>query len=267
MGKLSDAIYEVHFMDTLASQDSPIHRIHPLAKLIASIAYIWFTVSFDKYNTAGLITMVVYPVVLFSLSGVSFKHSIKKLRIVLPLVILMGIFNPFFDREPRFLFYGLTVTNGMVSGLTLIIKGMLTVLGAYLLIATTRIEAICYALNLLHVPEILVTQILLTYRYITVLLSEANHIFEAYSLRAPAQKGIHHKVWGSLLGQLIFRSIDRASALYDSMVLRGYNGNFKHSQLPKARWQDFAYPFLWGAVFVVLRYTSLTTLVGNLFIR
>ncbi len=267
MGKISDAIYEVHYMDMLAGKDSPIHRVHPLVKLIVTVAYVWFTVSFNKFNVTGLITMVVYPVTLFSVSEVSFGHSIKKLRIILPLVILMGIFNPFFDREPRFLLYGLTVTDGMVSGLTLIIKGIFTVLGAYLLIATTRIEAICYALNLLHVPEILVTQILLTYRYITVLLSEANHIFEAYSLRAPFQKGIHHKVWGSLIGQLIFRSIDRATALYDSMVLRGYNGNFRHSQLPKARWQDFAYLFTWGAAFAVLRYTSLTTLIGNLFVR
>ena len=266
MGKLTDAIYEVHYMDTIASKDSPIHCIHPLVKLIVTIAYVWFTVSFSKYDVAGLITMVVYPVALFSLSGVSFGHSIKKLRIILPFVILMGILNPFFDRDPRFMLYGLTITDGMVSGLTLLIKGLLTVLASYLLIATTRIESICYALNLLHVPDILVTQILLTYRYITVLLSEANHIFEAYSLRAPFQKGIHHKVWGSLIGQLLFRSIDRATALYDSMVLRGYNGNFKHSQLPNARWQDFAYLFAAVGIFAALRFTSITTLIGNMFV-
>ena len=266
MGKISDAIYEVHYMDTIAGMDSPVHRVHPLVKLVVTIAYIWFTVSFNKYDVAGLITMVVYPVALFSLSGLSFGHSIKKLRIILPFVLLMGILNPFFDREPRFLLYGLTVTDGMVSGMTLIMKGMLTVLGAYLLIATTRIEAICYALNLLHVPEILVTQILLTYRYITVLLSEANHIFEAYSLRAPFQKGVHYKVWGSLIGQLLFRSIDRATGLYDSMVLRGYNGNFQYSQLPKARLKDFAYLLAWGAAFVALRFSSLVTLLGSLFI-
>lgn len=266
MSKISSAIYEVHYMDTIASKDSPIHRIHPLAKLIVTVAYIWFTVSFDKYDVTGLITMVVYPVALFSVSDVSFSHSLKKLRVVLPIIFLMGIFNPIFDREPRFLLFGVTVTNGMVSGLTLFIKGFFTVIASYLLIATTKIESICYALNILHVPEILVTQILLTYRYITVLLSEANHIFEAYSLRAPLQKGVHHKVWGSLIGQLLFRSIDRASSLYDSMVLRGYNGNFRHSQLPKARRQDYLYPVLWCAVFAVLRYTRITDIIGNLFV-
>ncbi|MDY4970728.1 MAG: energy-coupling factor transporter transmembrane component T, partial [Lachnospiraceae bacterium] len=66
---------------------------------------------------------------------------------------------------------------------TLILKGIFTVLAAYLLIATTTIEKICYALHLLHVPGILITQFLLTYRYVTVLLKEVNRITQAYSLR------------------------------------------------------------------------------------
>jgi cobalt/nickel transport system permease protein len=266
MGKISDAIYEIHYMDTIASKDSPIHRIHPLIKLLTAIAYIWFTVSFDKYNVAGLLTMVIYPVVVFSVSGTSFRHSVKKLRVILPIILLMGILNPFFEQTPRFTFYGIIVTNGMVSGFTLIVKGCFAVLGSYLLIATTTIESLCYALNLLHVPKILVTQILLTYRYITVLMSEANHIFEAYILRAPFQKGVHFKVWGSLLGQLLLRSIDRAGALYDSMVLRGYNGEFRYTQLRRVQWQDFAYLAAWAGAFAVLRYTDFLNMVGNLFV-
>lgn len=266
MGKISDAIYEIHYMDTIANKESPIHRIHPLVKLIATIVYIWFTVSFDKYNVAGLLTMVIYPVVLFSVSDTSFRHSIKKLKVILPLILLMGIFNPIFEQTPRFAFYGMVVTNGMVSGFTLIVKGCFAVLGSYLLVATTTIESICYALNLLQVPKIIVTQILLTYRYITVLMDEANHIFEAYVLRAPFQKGVHFKVWGSLLGQLLLRSIDRAGALYDSMVLRGYNGDFRYTQLRRVQWQDFVYLVAWVGVFSVLRYTDFLNMVGALLI-
>lgn len=266
MGKISDAIYEVHYIDTIASKDSPIHRIHPLVKLIVTIAYIWFTVSFDKFNAFGVLTMVIYPVVVFSMSGTSFRHSLKKLRVILPLVLLMGIFNPIFDQTPRFMFYGILVTDGLVSGFTLIVKGCFAVLGSYLLIATTTIESICSALNILHVPKIIVTQILLTFRYITVLMEEANHIFEAYTLRAPFQKGVHFKVWGSLLGQLLLRSIDRAGALYDSMVLRGFNGDFSYTHERKANWNDFAFLLIWGAVFAALRFTDFISAIGGLFV-
>ena len=107
---------------------------------------------------------------------------------------------------------------------TLMIKGIYSVLAAYLLIATTSIEKICYALRLLHIPAILVTQVLLTYRYNTVLLEEANRMTQAYSLRAPNQKGVHFKVWGTLAGQLLLRSMDRANEVYEIMTLRGYQG-------------------------------------------
>ena len=67
----------------------------------------------------------------------------------------------------------------------------------------------------------------MTYRYVTVLLEEVNRITQAYSLRAPNQKGIHYKVWGTLTGQVLLRSMDRANAVYESMLLRGYDGSFQ----------------------------------------
>ena len=51
-------------------------------------------------------------------------------------------------------------------------------------------------------------------------------MIQAYSLRAPNQKGIHISAWGSFLGQLLLRSMDRAQELYYSMLLRGFRGEF-----------------------------------------
>lgn len=181
---------------------------------------------FSKYNLIGLVGMIVYPIAGFILAELSFKDSLKRLRIVIPLVCLIGIINPFFDRVPIQI-GDITVNGGVISMFTLIFKGIFTVLAAYLLIATTTIEKICYALRLLHLPEIMITQFLLTYRYVTVLLEEVNRITQAYSLRAPNQKGIHYKVWGTLTGQVLLRSMDRANAVYESMLLRGYDGSFQ----------------------------------------
>lgn len=62
------------------------------------------------------------------------------------------------------------------------------------------------------------------YRYISVLLAETQRVVQAYELRAPGQKGIHFKVWGSLMGQMLLRSMDRAEVIYESMCLRGFVG-------------------------------------------
>ena len=253
MSKLDGALYEIHHMDTVASRDQWVNKIHPLVKLLITIGFIAATVSFDKYDLVGLLRMGVYLIAIFILGEVSFTDSIRRLRVVLPLVCFVGIFNPFFDRQPLFRLGGFVVSSGMVSMVTLMVKGIYSVLSSYLLIATTSIGKICYALRLLHVPSILVTQILLTYRYVTVLLGEANRITQAYSLRAPGQKGIHFKVWGSLAGQLLLRSMDRAEDVYESMTLRGYQGEFSYVADKHLKKQDWIYLLVWTAAFVLLK--------------
>ena len=265
MNQISNAIYEIHHMDTIASRDQWVNQIHPLVKFVLTVAYIAMVVSFSKYDLIGLVGMIVYPIAGFILAELSFKDSLKRLRIVIPLVCLIGIVNPFFDRVPIQI-GDITVNGGVISMFTLIFKGIFTVLAAYLLIATTTIEKICYALRLLHLPEIMITQFLLTYRYVTVLLEEVNRITQAYSLRAPNQKGIHYKVWGTLTGQVLLRSMDRANAVYESMLLRGYDGSFSYMgkdigiTVP-----DVIYMIFWLAVFIIFRRYPVFLIVGSLF--
>ncbi len=265
MSKISNAIYEIHHMDTIAARDQWMNQIHPLVKFVLTIVYIAVVVSFSKYDLIGLMGMVIYPIAGFILADLSFFDSLKRLRIVLPLVCLIGIWNPFFDHTTLQI-GDLTVSGGVISMLTLIFKGVFAVLASYLLIATTTIEKICYSLHLLHLPEILITQFLLTYRYVTVLLEEVNRITQAYALRAPNQNGIHFKVWGSLTGQVLLRSMDRANAVYESMLLRGYQGNFSYiGRGIKWSVQDVVYLLIWLAVITVFRQFPIFLVVGNIF--
>ena len=263
MSKMNHAIYEIHHMDAMAQKNQWVNLIHPRVKLLLTVFYIAVTVSFSRYDIIGLAGMVLYPLAVFILGDISIKDSLRRLRVVLPLVCVIGIFNPFFDKVPV-VFMGIPMNAGVLSMFTLMMKGIFSVMASYLLIATTSIEKICYALSLLYVPRIMVTQILLTYRYITVLLEEVNRITQAYSLRAPNQKGIHFKVWGSLTGQLLLRSMDRAEVVYESMLLRGYKGDFKYmGQKVKFRMQDFLYLLLWAGVIVLFRMQPVFIVIGN----
>ena len=254
MSKLSGAYYEIDHMNMVATRDQWVNKIHPLVKLVVTVFYIAVVVSLSKYNLSGILLMGAYPIVMFMLGEVSFKDSIRRLRIILPLVCVVGIFNPFFDRQVVFNVGSISVTSGVISMVTLMIKGILTVLASYLLIATTTIEKICYALRQLHIPAVLVTQILLTYRYISVLLKEANTIMQAYLLRAPNQKGVQFKVWGPLVGQLLLRSIDRANAVYESMMLRGYRGEFHYSNMEHCSGKDYLFLVTWIVVLLAIKY-------------
>jgi cobalt/nickel transport system permease protein len=273
MSRINRAIYEIQTMDEMAKRDQWVNRIHPLVKLCLTVFYIALVVSFSKYDLTGLGGMIVYPLLMFQLTDISFKQALYRLRIILPVVCIVGIFNPFFDRQVLGSIGAISVTGGVISMLTLMLKGILTVLAAYLLIATTGMEDICYALRLLHVPAMFVTQLLLIYRYITVLLTEAGRMAQAYSLRAPGQKGIHYKAWGSFVGQLLLRTMDRAEDIYESMCLRGYQGEFHYRGSVRAAGtpgghgnviKDWMYLLVWMAVFVIFRMFPIFELVGNM---
>lgn len=264
MEKIDHAAVNLREMDELSEQSSPIHALHPLAKLLTTIAYIFFTVSFDKYELSGLIVMLLYPVVLFALSGVPVKTCFYKLRIVLPLVCAVGLFNPFFDRAPMLYIGSVAVSGGVLSMLTLMLKGVLCLMASFLLIATTSIDAICAALRKLHVPNLLVTLMLLTYRYISVMIDEVSVMTTAYKLRAPGQRGVHYSAWGSFLGQLLLRSMDRAEELYHSMQLRGFNGEFTYADVKSAKPRDGGFVLLSVGAFVLFRYVNIAEWIGGL---
>ena len=267
MNKLFKAQSELREMDALAAECSPIHALHPLCKLLVTVLYIAVTVSFPKYNFSGLVMMVLYPVIAFQVSGIPVGLCFYKLRIVLPLVCAVGLANPFLDHTPLMQLGTITVTGGFVSMVTLMLKGISSLMASFLLIATTSIDAICAALRKLHVPGILTTLLLLTYRYIGVMLEEVTVMTEAYSLRAPGQKGIHISAWGSFLGQLLLRSMDRAEELYNSMQLRGFRGEFFYADVPPCRLSGIAFTLISIALFLCARYVNIPALLGSLFVR
>ncbi len=267
MNKMDKALRELAEMDELAAQNSPIHRLSPTAKLLATIAYIITVVSFRKYDLTGLVPLVLWPVLLFQLSGIPVSTCFYKLRIVLPLVMAVGLFNPLFDRAPLLQLGGVAVSGGVVSMLTLMLKGVFCLMASFLLMATTPIDCLCASLRKLRVPKLLVTLLLLTYRYAGVMTRELAVMTDAYHLRAPGQKGIQFSAWGSFLGQLLLRSMDRAQELYSSMLLRGYHEHFHYAPDKPFRKKDAAYLLLCLGCFALLRYVHIAQLLGGLFVR
>ena len=258
---------ELREMDDLAAERSPLHRLHPLCKLLITAVYIVTLVSFPKYALFPLIVMALYPVLLFQIADIPLRLCFHKLRFILPLVCAVGLVNPFLDHTPLFLLGSLTVTGGVVSMLTLMGKGVLALTASFLLIATTPIDTLCAALRKLHVPAVLTTLLLLTYRYIGLMLEEVSVMSQAYALRAPGQKGIHISAWGSFLGQLLLRSIDRAGELYHAMLLRGFQGNFFYAEVPPCKASGVVATAACIAAILCARCVDITGLLGSLFVR
>ncbi|HHV65792.1 MAG TPA: cobalt ECF transporter T component CbiQ [Peptococcaceae bacterium] len=253
MSKIVDSIYNIRLLDDLARKDTAIHRLHPVAKLLTTIVYLIVVVSFNRYEISGLLPFVFFPMVLILLAELPVMPIFKRLLMVEPLIIGIGILNPLFD--PR----------GWISFASIMIKSGLTVTACLVLVATTGLDKIAQALRTLKVPSIFVLQLLLTFRYISVLIEELARMVRAYALRAPQQKGVRLKDGGSFVGQLLLRTFDRAQRVYDSMRLRGFNGEYHSYGKTNIKWTDILFFVVWSIFFITARIYDLPAFLGLLF--
>ena len=254
MNRISQAITEIYKIHRECEIDRWINNINPIVKLFLTIIYILILISFDKYDLSGVCSMILYPLITMIMFDISVKDCKKRLKSLFVIICAVGIINPFIDHKVVKEVCGVMIIGGVISMITLMIKGILAVMASYILIVTTSIEKICCALRVMHVPKIFITIILLIYRYIVLLLKETEKIINAYELRAPGQKGVNFKVWGSLVGMLMLRSMERAEDVYESMLLRGYEGEYYTADIEKSHFiQSFLYFTIWLTVIILCR--------------
>lgn len=264
MSKITEALYNIRHLEELSRKKTGIHDIHPLAKLLVTFAYIVIVVSFDKYELEGLLSFLFYPVIIIAAADIPVRPLLKRILLIEPLIIGIGILNPFLDQSSINI-AGMIMSRGWVTFLAIAIKCSLTALAALLLISTTGMDKIAAALRILKIPRLLVIQLLLMYRYISVLMEEVARIIQAYSFRALKQKGIHRKAWGSLVGQLMLRTVSRSERIYQAMCLRGFNGEYNTGSKKFLSMRDMAYIAVWTAYFILARLINLSELIGEFF--
>jgi cobalt/nickel transport system permease protein len=220
-------------LEIFARRDSPVHRLHPGAKIAAAFAYSIAVLSFPSTGAgvslglSGTAVYVLYPAVLMSLSLTPWSLLWPRLLAALPFALFGALSNLALNRAPFFSVGAFTVTAGMLSFCSIMIKAFLAVLAVLLLIATTPFPAIIRELVRVGLPKFLGLQLSVTYRYMTALITDASSMTTAYMLRAPGGKGVKMKDMGSFLGQLLFRSFGRAERVYQAMKSRGFDGSFK----------------------------------------
>ena len=261
--RLDGAIRDVHRLDELSAGNSFLHRVHPLWKLLLTLWFLALTASFPRYALSGLLGMALYIILGFSIADLSLWEAFSRVRYVLAALFLVGIANPILDRAPMLILGGVVFSGGMVSLLSLFTKGILAVLASYLLIATTSMEDLCWALRLLRIPRLLVTVLMLTYRYILLLMQEARRMSLACGLRCPGERGVPVSLWGPLAGQMLLRAVDRGERVYGSMTLRGFHGEFPPPARKPARGGVLWFAF-WVGGLMVLRAVPVFELLGRL---
>lgn len=219
--------FNIGYIDRLSYRDTVIHRLDARVKVIATICFIIAVISYPKYEVLRLSPFFLFPVLLMTLSDTPVLLILKKMIVVSPFAVFIGIFNPLFDTKTVALSEGLYISAGWISFLSIIIKFMLTISAGLLMIATTSFPGVCNALNKLGVPAIFTSQLLFLYRYIFVLMEEGMRLVRARDLKSFGSRGTGIKVFISILGVFFIRTVERANRIYNAMLSRGFDGRIK----------------------------------------
>ncbi len=265
MSTISSSLFDVNHLDALSNQTTCIHRLDPRVKLLATVVFIVSIMSLDRYQISALMPFAIYPIFLIALGNLPFKYLLRKVLLAAPFAFLIGIWNPFLDSNVSFHIGPVGISGGWLSFASIMIRFALTVFTVLALIATTGFNAVCMALERLGVPRGFVVQLLFLYRYIFVLTEEAGRMARARSLRSFDGKGMGIRVFGSMIGNLLLRTLDRAQRIHIAMLSRGFDGEIRLAYPLKVNRRDILFLSGWTALFILLRLFNLPYLLGDMF--
>lgn len=263
MSSLEQGLYDLGWLDQFSRKDTPVHRLDPRAKVVATLVFIVCVMSLGKYDLVSLAPFALFPIVLIADSEMPLDELGRRLLIAAPFALMVGVFNPFLDRTVVAHIGPVPVTTGMLSYASIIARFLLTTSVALILVAVTGMTRVCAAIERLGAPRVFATQLLFMYRYLFVLAEEVMRIARARSLRSFDGRGTGMRVYGSILGHLLLRTLDRAKRIFDAMQCRGYDGRIRTRTQLSMRGSDWLFLSGWSAAFLLFRFVDVPTIVGD----
>lgn len=264
MSSIHNAALDLKRLDLLADGDSLVHRLDARAKVLVTIFFIISVVSFEKHELGALLPYFVFPAVMLALSDLPLLYIIKKIALICPFVLAVGIFNPIIEREIIISIGPFGISGGWLSFYSIIVRSILTVGAGFILVGTTGFTAVCQTLQRLGMPRVFAMQLLFLYRYIFVLTEEGNRVSRAREMRSFGKRGLGVKSFGSMLGHLLLRTWQRAERIHLSMLTRGFTGEFHTRRTKIFGVREFTFVTGWSVIFLLFRWYNVPRILGNL---
>ena len=190
-------------------------------------------------------------------------YLIRKILLICPVILMIGMFNPVFDRAALFQIGQAEISGGWISLASLCIRSTLTIGAAFILVGTTGFTAVCQALERLGVPQVFSVQLLFLHRYIFVLADETARVSRARELRSCGRKGLGTVSFGSLAGHLLLRTWQRAERIHTAMQARGFIGRFHAHRYGCFGRSELCFVAGWTLLCLSLRMFDISTVLGS----
>ncbi len=259
MSKLENTLISINSLARPATD-----RTDAVAMLAVTLLYLVAVLSVPLYAPQRIIWLAVYPVVQSEVSGIGFLRVFLRSLWVLPLILLIGVFNPVLDTQTAFMVGDVAVSRGWVSLISIVLRGLLAMQAALLLAMSAGFYDMCGALRRFGCPRVLVTQLQFTYRYMAVITEEALWMDRTRKARGFGRRNYPLRMWGRMVGQLLVRSYERAARVHRAMLSRGFDGSMPLSRRSRMTCRSWCFIAAWAAVVLLLRFADISSLLIKL---
>jgi cobalt/nickel transport system permease protein len=247
-----------HFTPQMNDASHPVSRIDPRVKLLSAVALLVMVIS-CRGSAFPLLVSLLCLGLCFSL-GIGMKTLAFRFSEPLFIAVTVLLLKLFWSGSvPLFslniagfgleghrdgLIEGARIASRIVGGVSL-----LAVVGF-----STPFTELMAALSWLKVPQVLIDVALFAWRYLFLLLEDAQVVYNAQRNRlgyVGYRRGLSS--FGTLAGVLVIKAFDNSQSITTAMVQRGYDGD-----MPMLRHKPFqavqvAYAFLFVIVMGVLK--------------
>ncbi|MGC9063808.1 MAG: cobalt ECF transporter T component CbiQ [bacterium] len=215
--------------------DSFISRLNEPVKVISLIIFI-IGISLMT-NIYSLLLLYLFSILLAYLSKINLALFFRKVWIFIPIFTLV-IAIPSLFIVPGRLEFGFTI-EGLVVMVRLVLRVATSISYVTLVILTTRWTKLLFSLRYIGVPNVFVSIISMSYRYIFLLLETAENLFLAKKMRTIITDTRREQQWlGSTVGVLAIKTQQLSREVYQGMVSRGVNKNIRYLNSSKVYFSD-----------------------------
>ncbi|WP_227429324.1 energy-coupling factor transporter transmembrane component T family protein [Psychrobacter sp. I-STPA6b] len=247
-------------VDDYALRRHLLSEVDPRVQLVLTFLFVFMIVLSSPHRPQQLLLFFPYILLQAKLVGMSLRWLVRRIAIILPFVLFIGIFSPWLERGQQFEVLGYSLSVGWLTLVSITLRAILCVSLGIILLASCGIIGISEGLRKLKFPKVFCLTLYFIYNYFSLLLQDMAQVQKAYLLRKFSKKQrIAWRDYQEILKAFFIRSWLRSNRIHQAMQCRGFDGRLyqhrKYDRYASLAWLGLSLVYL-GGCYLFYVYTS-----------
>ncbi len=207
----------------------------PRVLLLMTLVFVVGVVSVPSLRPDRLLAFLAIPIFMTLATGLRVGRILARTATALPFAVLLGVAAFLSDTRAVPLSYGMNINAGLLMGVGVVMKTILTVWMAVLMVTLLTFPVVTRAAGKLGMPKALVQTVFFLYRYLQDMVDQARAVIRSHRLRSGGRRRMSLHTASATIMALLAASLSRGARVGRALEIRGFTG-----RLPEGRSSSFS---------------------------